>query len=264
MNRPQWMTWARARAVVLVLLILWVGWLTLTLGARTQQAAQETGRADTAERTLDQLADDVARACAQGGDAAAKLGAACATATEVKSAPPPRDGRNGRGITSTAITAGRLVVSYDDGTARDVGPVVGPTGPAGPIGATGPDGRPGTDGTSGRGIAGTSIDGTDLVVAYTDGTRENLGRVVGTDGRGITSTDTTGGRLIVTYDDGSTEDAGPLPQGPQGEPGPACPAGYELRPVLYLAPGSASTYEGVGCVEPGSNAPTPTNPTKPR
>ncbi|MGW1679400.1 hypothetical protein [Saccharopolyspora sp. NPDC002376] len=267
MIRPQWLTWKRARALVLVLVVAWVAWLTWSLGDRSQVAEHQAGRADVAERTLDQLADDVARACAQGGDTAAKLGAACVTADQVKRepAPAPSDGADGRGITQTSITAGRLVVSYTDGTARDVGPVVGPTGPAGPTGEQGPGGRDGVDGNNGRGVAGTAIDGVDLVVTFTDGTRENLGRVVGPAGRGITSTDTTGGRLVVTYDDGTTEDAGPLPPGPQGKqgaPGPTCPDGYELRPVLYLAPGNGSTYEGVGCVEPGST--TPITPTKPR
>ncbi|MEV5543127.1 hypothetical protein AB0L13_40530 [Saccharopolyspora shandongensis] len=47
----------------------------------------------------------------------------------------------------------------------------------------------------------------------------------------------------------------PGPRGPQGAPGPTCPDGYELRPVLLLAPNGVSTYKGVGCVEPGSAAP---------
>ena len=43
-------------------------------------------------------------------------------------------------------------------------------------------------------------------------------------------------------------------QGERGEPGLACPAGYDLRPVLLLAP-DGNTYSGVGCVEPGSATP---------
>ncbi|MEV5538468.1 hypothetical protein AB0L13_16555 [Saccharopolyspora shandongensis] len=257
MKRPQWMTWRIARAVVLVLLVCWVGWLTLTLGARTQQAEQQTGRADSAERRLDQLADDVARVCQQGGDAAAKLGAACVSAERVARQPNPLD--EPRGIAATSIAAGRLVVTYTDGTRRDVGPVVGPGGPAGLPGADGADGSVGSVGPAGRGIAGTALDGVDLVVTYTDGTTENLGRVVGPAGRGIAEVDTRTGRLLVTYDDGTTDDAGPLPPGPQGEPGtpgPSCPDGYELRPVLLLAADGASTYDGVGCVEPGSSSPT--------
>lgn len=32
-----------------------------------------------------------------------------------------------RGITSTAVTAGRLIVTYSDGTSQDAGPVAGGT-----------------------------------------------------------------------------------------------------------------------------------------
>ena len=270
MNRPKWMTWARARVAVLVLLVCWVGWLTLTLGARTQQAEQQTGRAASAERTLDQLADDVARVCAQGGDAAAKLGAACLSADRVAQQPNPP--AVPRGIASTSIDNGHLVVAYTDGTRRDLGPVTG------------------RDGATGRSIIATTVQGVDLLVIYSDGTRDTVGRIVGpagpqgepgadgqdgADGRGVAAVDTAGGRLVVTYTDGSTADVGPLPPGPQGEkgeqgekgdrgepgaPGPDCPDGYELRPVLLLSP-TGTTYEGVGCV---SGSTSPTTPDEPR
>lgn len=267
MNRLKWMTWARARVAVLVLLVCWVGWLTLTLGARTHQAEQQTGRAASAERTLDQLADDVARVCAQGGDAAARLGAACLSADRIAQHPNPP--AVPRGIASTSIDNGHLVVAYTDGTRRNLGPVTG------------------RDGATGRSIIATTVQGVDLMVIYSDGTRDTVGRIVGpagpqgepgtdgqdgADGRGVAAVDTAGGRLVVTYTDGSTADVGPLPPGPQGEkgekgdrgeqgePGPNCPDGYELRPVLLLSP-TGTTYDGVGCV---SGSTSPTAPDEPR
>ncbi|MER7078125.1 MULTISPECIES: hypothetical protein [Bacteria] len=261
MRRPQWMTWARARALVLGAVVVWAAWLTWSLADRSHTAEQETGRADSAEQRLDQLADDVARACAQGGDAAARLGAACVSAEQAQREPRTpadgADGADGRGVTSTSIRGGQLIVTYSDGTTADVGPVAG---------------QPGTPGAQGRGIVASVVDDGALVLIYSDGTRETVGRIVGrpgadgTDGRGIADVTADDGRLIVTYTDGSREDAGPLPPGPQGEPGqqgqrgepgPDCPTGYELQPVLYLA-ASGGTAPGMGCVATDASTTPPT------
>lgn len=57
----------------------------------------------------------------------------------------------------------------------------GKDGADGKPGATGPKGEKGEAGTSGRdgrGVAGAKIDGGNLILTYTDGTAENLGRVL--------------------------------------------------------------------------------------
>ncbi|MBN9108549.1 MAG: hypothetical protein J0I34_07180 [Pseudonocardia sp.] len=74
-------------------------------------------------------------------------------------------------------------------------------------------------GDDGRGIATTTLDGGRLVLVYSDGTRVDLGGVVGPAGRSIVAATTDGGRLVLTLDDGSTLDAGPLPAGPRGQDG---------------------------------------------
>ncbi|MER7014572.1 hypothetical protein ABT324_24370 [Saccharopolyspora sp. NPDC000359] len=261
MRRPQWMTWARARALVLAAVVVWAAWLTWSLADQSRTAKQETGRADSTQQRLDQLAADIAEACRQSPDAAARIGAACVSAEQVQREPRVptngQDGADGRGITATSIRAGRLVVSYSDGTTADVGPVAG---------------QPGATGAQGRGIVASVVDDGALALIYSDGTREAVGRIVGrpgddgADGRGIAEVTADGGRLVVTYTDGTREDAGPLPPGPQGEPGaqgdrgepgPDCPAGYELRPVLYLAAGGG-TAPGMGCVATDASTTPPT------
>lgn len=275
----RFLTWSTAVRVGVVLLAAWLAWLTYALGERAQDARQANGRAVQAERTAEDLAADIARVCEQGGEAAAKLGAACIAADEVVTDPPdpPRrgePGRDGRGIAATSIDRGRLVVTYTDGTRRTVGRVVGAPGPPGPPGA------------AGRGITGTELVDGSLVVAYTDGSTETVGRVVGeqgadgADGRGIAQVSESDGQLVVTYTDGTTEVVGPLPQGPPGPrgeqgpagprgppgprgpagpPGPTCPEGYELTEVLYMT-ADGGTREGVGCVATDSQPPPSSAP----
>jgi hypothetical protein len=127
--------------------------------------------------------------------------------------PPPapaRDGqpgKDGRGITYTAVSQGRLFISFTDGTTRDVGQIVG---------------EPGADGADGRGVVGSAIVSGRLILSYSDSTTEDVGQVVGVDGkegppgRSVTSVDAVDGRLVITYSDGSKQDAGPLPAGPPG------------------------------------------------
>lgn len=80
-------------------------------------------------------------------------------------------------------------------------------------------GRDGGPGTDGRGITDSDVIDGQLVITYTDGSSAVLGPVVGADGRGIASTAAVDGRLIVTYTDGDVEDAGPLPPGRDGTDG---------------------------------------------
>lgn len=96
-------------------------------------------------------------------------------------------------------------------------------------GPAGADGEPGEAGAEGRGIVSTSLVDDALVINYSDGSRENVGRVVGTDGAtgsqgpagvGITGSNIAAGRLILTFSDGTTRDVGQV-VGPAGEPGAA-------------------------------------------
>ena len=180
--------------------------LDLTAGQAVDLAAQIQAACRTAELT----------------------GPICETATRVAADPVPgpagppgapgQDGRpgvDGRGVTGTSIVGGSLVVSYSDGTAQDVGVVVG------------------RDGAPGVGITATLIEDGELVVVYGDGRRVVAGPVVGAPGapgRGVASVDAEDGRLAVTYTDGAVEDAGPLPSGPAGVAGdPAASVQSERR-----------------------------------
>lgn len=91
-------------------------------------------------------------------------------------------------------------------------------------------GERGETGPAGRGIAGTSIIGGRLLLAYSDGTSEDKGQVVGAagapgpqgkEGRGVVGTAIVGGRLVLSYSDSSAEDVGQVvgPAGADGTPG---------------------------------------------
>ncbi|MCA1195143.1 hypothetical protein [Saccharopolyspora sp. 6V] len=238
------MSWSRARALVLAAVVAWVVVLTWQLADRQQTATEQTGRANAAERTAADLADEIARVCRTGGPPAAALGPACRDAEQVQRRTPPTPD-DGRGIASTSITNGRLIVAYDDGQRRDVGQVVGPTGSSGP---------------AGRGITGTALDGGRLVAAYTDGTTTDLGRIAprdGVAGRSIASVAADDGRLIVTYSDGTSEDAGPLPPGPPGADGTNGVDGRDGAP-----PAGWTSTRADGSTEQCARAPSPdTAPT---
>lgn len=177
---------------------------------------EATGDKVAAEQTARSLAEQIAEACAKGGQAAAELGpVTCNEAKAVQKSTPGEKGDAGRGITGTAIVDGHLHVSYTDGVTEDKGVVAGASG------------------GKGRGVAGSAITPAGrLVLSYTDGTTEDAGLVVGpsgtsgtdgedgADGRGVEAvTVSPEFHLIVSYDDGSDVDAGPLPPGPKGEPG---------------------------------------------
>lgn len=153
------------------------------------------------------LATTAQQACDAGVVAPSPDGAAlCAKAQQVQATPVPGipvEGPAGRGISSTSIRDGHLIVSYSDGTFDDLGVIV----------------RDGEAGPAGRGITSTELVGSRLVVRYSDGTSQDVGIIVGPPGRGIASASTAGGRLVLTYTDGTVEDAGPLPPGPSGTNG---------------------------------------------
>lgn len=181
-------------------------------------------RADTAENTLQTVADPLATLCRQDPTIRARVGDdVCFTAQGVVAT--PKDGENGmdgvdglpgRGIVGTVIREdGHMVVSYTDGSRIDLGLVVG---------------RQGTPGAAGVGVATAELRDGRLVLTMTDGAVRDVGPVVGqagadgadgAAGRGIAGTAIVDGRLVVSYTDGSTEDAGPVPAGSDGTDGKA-------------------------------------------
>lgn len=128
-------------------------------------------------------------------------------------------GPAGRGITSTVITGGHLVVAYSDGTTTDEGQVVG------------------RDGVAGVGVTGSVVNaGGHLILTYSNGATDDVGDVIGpqgstgttgaagTTGCGISSVgEDTSSHLVVTYDAACPTPGpvtvGPLPSGPAGPPG---------------------------------------------
>ena len=91
-----------------------------------------------------------------------------------------QDGKDGRGVKSFEVNdEGHLMVTYSDGETVDLGKVTGDA----TDGKDGAQGEPGQDGENGRGIANLEVneDG-ELMVTYSDGETQNLGRVVGADG----------------------------------------------------------------------------------
>lgn len=91
------------------------------------------------------------------------------------------NGEDGRGVESMVIDdEGNLIVTYTDGEEVNLGNV---TGEDGQDGSNGDDGSDGQDGNDGRAVAATEInDSGHLIITYTDGTTEDLGRIIGQDG----------------------------------------------------------------------------------
>ncbi|HEY2101484.1 MAG TPA: hypothetical protein VGH72_33810 [Pseudonocardia sp.] len=250
-------------ALVLALLFVASLWF-VSLASQTQDHADSSdARVTAVQSQAAPLAGQVQSVCDQGGVAATQLNAAgaCTQASKVQSAieiPGPSgpagpsgangsNGQPGRGIASTHLFNGDLIVVYTDGTSADVGTV------------TGPQGIKGADGKDGRGITGSAIVGTDLVVTYSDGTSSDLGNVVGPAGatgaagangaNGANGTDgsngvsvssvvlNSAGHMIVTYSDGTTSDAGPVPQAQ------VCPNGSAPSTTNITEPSGLATTQ---------------------
>lgn len=86
----------------------------------------------------------------------------------------------GRGIVSTQITNGRLIVTYDDNVDQDAGELVG--------------------------ISSTNLVDGDFSVSFTDGRVDDLGKLLS-----ITHAEIIAGQLHITYNDHSTEIVGDVP-----------------------------------------------------
>ena len=103
------------------------------------------------------------------------------------------DGQDGVGIkTVTLSSTGELMVTLSDNSVINLGNVKGEKGDKGDkgdAGAQGEKGEKGDKGDTGRGIAKTELVNGELIITYTDGTKENLG--------GVTSTENTADKYLV-------------------------------------------------------------------
>ena len=81
-----------------------------------------------------------------------------------------------QGIQGVSVTGaeindkGELILSYSDGRTQNLGVVTGAQGPQGDKGDQGDKGEQGEQGKPGLGITGISVDGTFLVIEFSDGT----------------------------------------------------------------------------------------------
>lgn len=91
------------------------------------------------------------------------------------------DGQDGVGIkTVTLSSTGELMVTLSDNSVINLGNVKGEKGDKGDkgdAGVQGEKGEKGGKGDTGRGIAKTELINGELIITYTDGTKENLGSV---------------------------------------------------------------------------------------
>lgn len=91
------------------------------------------------------------------------------------------DGQDGVGIkTVTLSSTGELMITLSDNSVINLGNVKGEKGDKGDKGdkgARGEKGEKGDKGDTGRGIAKTEFVNGELIITYTDGTKENLGSV---------------------------------------------------------------------------------------
>lgn len=171
-------------------------------------------------------------------------------------------GAAGRGITSTVITGGHLIVAYSDGTTTDEGQVVG---------------------KDGVGIVSSVVNSSGhLILTYTSGAVDDVGAVVGPqgstgatgatgaagssgqDGCGIASVGEADDQLVVNYTGSTctaaTATVGPLPAGPTGPTGPAGATGT-TGPAPYSWTWTDELGTTYMCTENPDDPPNTTTPT---
>lgn len=301
MKRPQFLERVPTTALVIVFLIIAVA--MIPLGFYLGQTAQTANDAkNVAEQQRDQattkadqgktLAQQVQAACAAGGSTEASLQSlgACHQATVVQQTQTPipgppgqngspgengSNGANGRGIVSSAIVNGDLVLTYNQTPlTQDVGHIVGQSG---------------TNGADGRGITGEQLVGNDLVLSFSQAPfTQDVGAVVGpagvngkdgavgatgsngvngADGCSITGTSvSSAGDLLVTYgaqsacgaNGSQTVDLGSV-RGPAGDPGPTGATGAQgPPPASYIVevPDTLGAYTKENCVETSTSPPS--------
>ena len=121
------------------------------------------------------------------------------------------------------------------------------------------------NGTDGRGIQGTDIVDGRLVIYYTDGTRDDKGRVVGQAGaaggagRGIVASTINDGRLVLAYTDGAREDIGQV-VGAQGDAGEDGATGRGIAAVDGSSGRLLITYTDGTTADAGPLPPGPAGP----
>lgn len=148
---------------------------------------------------------------------------------------PGKDGSDGRGVTTFDVSdKGNLIVSYTDGTSKDIGHIVGKNG------------IDGINGKDGRGILSVTIDKGNLMIGFTDGVTENLGMVVGPAG--------APGQNGVNGQNGVDGQMGPIgPTGPAGSNGQDGAPGKDGISVIDLqvdAAGFVNVYYSDNTVRP--------------
>lgn len=303
MKKPQFLDRVPTLALIIVLVVFALAMIPLGyyLGqagqsatsqrdAAVQQGNQATTKADQGKT----LAQQVQIACAAGGSAEQQLQAlgACHQATVVQQTQTPvpgpagqngtngsngANGSNGRGIVSTALVNGDLILSYNQvPLTQDVGHVVG---------------QPGATGSNGRGITDEALIGNDLVLSFSDGTSKDVGPVVGpvgkdgqtgtpgtngsngtngtngVDGCSIASTAvSSAGDLLITYgaqaacgaNASKTVDLGTV-QGPTGPPGAQGAKGDQGPPPASYTievPNTLGGYTKETCTETSTSPPS--------
>lgn len=141
--------------------------------------------------------------------------------------------------------------------AADPSKVIQPTN-----GVDGKPGERGAQGAQGRGVTAFSQSSGDLIVTYTDGQTQNVGKVVGKDGatgpigpmgpagRGILSTTLQGGALVVNFTDGESENLGIVvgPAGNDGQNGINGTNGVDGAPGKDGIPG-ANGKDGISVID---------------
>lgn len=88
------------------------------------------------------------------------------------------DGKDGISVSGAEINnAKELVLTFSDGTDKNLGLIVGQAG------SNGIDGKDGINGTDGRGIKKTEVNAIgELIITYTDDTSDNLGVIISDNG----------------------------------------------------------------------------------
>lgn len=145
----------------------------------------------------------------------------------------PSIGGNGNwwlGNTDTGVRAAGMT------GATGAAGATGATGATGAAGRNGTDGKDGRDGKDGVGIREVSLnDSGELIVALTDGTETNLGKITGEDGApgvGISSVQVgENGMLTVTLTNGESVEAGAVFSAQEGK---------TVRTVSYITAAAAA------------------------
>lgn len=154
-------------------------------GQEFDRAAEEE-RAEKAEKTADQLCDQIE-----------SMGRTCVARPSIQ----PEKGDPGRGIAGVVAQGCSIRIRYTDATTETVGPFCGadgspgPRGSDGPRGSLGPRGSPGADGVS---ITNATTDGCDVVISFSNGETRRVGPFCGPPGED--GEDGRPGRSLIDMD----------------------------------------------------------------